>query len=121
MNVTSIGGKVPTPHQAAYNAGKHAATGFSETLAVELAKEGVYVSTVTPPPLDDGAPLHVHFNGRAEEEFEWFARTLTSPRRATDADRAARAVVDAAEYGDGERTVSALSWLTQRAEARRRT
>ena len=29
VNVTSFGGKVPTPHQAAYNAGKFAATGWS--------------------------------------------------------------------------------------------
>lgn len=114
VNVTSIGGKVPTPHQAAYNAGKHAATGWSETLAVELAKENIRVSTITPPPLNDGAPLHVHFNGRAEEEFEWFTRTLTSPARATDTDRTARVVVDAAIHGDADRAVSAMSWLMQR-------
>jgi NAD(P)-dependent dehydrogenase (short-subunit alcohol dehydrogenase family) len=115
VNVTSIGGRVPTPHQAAYNAGKHAATGFSSTLAVELRKDGVRVSTVLPPPLDDGAPLHVHFNGDAEAEFRWFARTLTSPLRATGTERTAAVIVDAAEHGDVERAVSPLSWLTQRA------
>lgn len=83
VNVTSIGGKVPNPHQAAYNAGKFAATGFSATLAAELAKDGVRVSTISPPPLNDGAPLHVHFNGRREREFVWFARALTSPLTAT--------------------------------------
>jgi len=115
VNVTSIGGKVPNPHQAAYAAGKFAATGWSETLAVELAKDGIRVSTVTPPPLNDGAPLHVHFNGNAEEEFLWFARTLTSPWRATDTGRTARVVVSAAEHGDPERAVAPLSWLAQRA------
>lgn len=115
VNVTSIGGKVPTPHQAAYNAAKHAAAGWTETLAVEVAKENIRVSNVTPPPLDNGAPLHVHFNGDRDAEFEWFARTLTSPTRATDADRAARAVVDAAEFGDAQRAVSPQSWLMQRA------
>lgn len=114
VNVTSIGGKVPTPHQAAYVAGKFAATGWSETLATELRKEGIEVSTVTPPPLQDGAPLHAHFNGRAEEEFEWFAKTLTSPMRATSTERAARTVVSAARYGDTERTVSPMSWLSSR-------
>jgi NAD(P)-dependent dehydrogenase (short-subunit alcohol dehydrogenase family) len=115
VNVTSIGGKVPNPHQAAYAAGKFAATGWSETLAVELAKDGIRVSTVTPPPLDDGAPLHVHFNGKAEEEFLWFARMLTSPWTATDTARTARVVVSAAEHGDPERAVAPLSWLSQRA------
>lgn len=115
VNVTSIGGKVPTPHQAAYNTAKYAATGWSETLAVELAKDGIRVSTVTPPPLKDGALMPVHFNGRAEEEFSWFARALTSPLSATDPDRAAWTVVDAAEHGDPQRAVAPLSWLTQRA------
>lgn len=115
VNVTSIGGKVPTPHQAAYAAGKFAATGWSETLGVELRKDGIEVSTVTPPPLNDGAPLHAHFNGQAEDEFVWFARTLTSRVRATSTERAARAIVSAARYGDAERAVSFPSWLASRA------
>ncbi|MFO0889158.1 MAG: SDR family oxidoreductase [Isosphaeraceae bacterium] len=115
VNVTSIGGKVPTPHMAAYNTAKYASTGWSETLAVELAKEGIRVSTVTPPTLKDGALMPVHFNGRAEEELLWFGRSLTSPLRATDPRRAARAVVEAAEYGDPQTAVSPLSWMMQRA------
>ena len=116
VNITSISGKLPTSHQAAYTAGKHAATGWSETLAIELAREGVLVSTLTPPPLRNGAPMHVHFNGHAEEEFLWFTRILTSRLATTTADRAARAVVDAAAHGDRERTISALSWLGARVQ-----
>jgi NAD(P)-dependent dehydrogenase (short-subunit alcohol dehydrogenase family) len=115
VNVTSIGGKLPTPHQAAYTAAKFAATGWSETLAIELRKDGIEVSTVTPPPLHNGAPLHAHFNGRAEEEFLWFARTLTSRWTATETRRAARTIVEAARYGDAERAVSPSSWLASRA------
>lgn len=114
VNITSIGGKVPLPHLAAYAVGKFAATGWSETLAAEVAKDGVYVSTITPPPLDNGAPLTVRFAGRREQEFRWFARMLTAPWSATDTDRVARIVVDAAEYGDRERTASALAWLGAR-------
>src|SRR5687768_8723624 len=77
-NVTSFGGIVPLPHQSAYVAGKYAATGWSRTLAIELRKEGVLVSTITPPPLRDGAPLYVHFNGDVEGEFSWFTWALTS-------------------------------------------
>jgi NAD(P)-dependent dehydrogenase (short-subunit alcohol dehydrogenase family) len=114
VNVTSIGGKVGLPHMAAYAAGKFAVTGFSETLAVELAKEGIYVSTVTPPPLRNGAQLASHFGGQREQEFAWFAWGLSSKLTAIDARRAARAVVDAAEYGDPERAVSPFSWLLAR-------
>ena len=114
VNVTSFGGKFPTPHQAAYAAGKFAATGWSEMLATELRLEGIHVSTVTPPPLRDGAPLHVHFNGRAEEEFVWFTQSLTSRLSATATERAARTVVSAARYGDAERAVSLDCWLATR-------
>jgi hypothetical protein len=113
-NVTSIGGKLPIPHQAAYVAGKYAATGWSQTLRVELAGEGIAVSTVTPPPLRNGAPLHAHFNGRREDELRWFTRTLTSSITAVSARRTARAVVRAIASGQGESAVSFWSWLSAR-------
>ena len=116
VNVTSVAGKIPIPHHAAYVVGKHAATGWSEVLTVELRKDGILVSTITPPPLDDGAPLHAHFNGHEEEEFKWFARGLTSMWSASSTDRAARVVVDAAIHGDRQRTISLGSWLAARAQ-----
>jgi NAD(P)-dependent dehydrogenase (short-subunit alcohol dehydrogenase family) len=116
VNVTSIGGKLPIPHQAAYVAAKHAATGWSETLAIELEQEGISVSTITPPPLRNGAPLHAHYNGRREGEFKWFASALTSPLSAISAERVAQVVVDAIIHGQHERAVSPLSWLGARAQ-----
>ena len=116
VNVTSIAGKIPVPHHAAYVVGKHAATGWSQVLTVELDKDGILVSTITPPPLDDGAPLHAHFNGDEEEEFKWFARGLTSRWSATRTDYAARVIVDAAAHGDRERAISPGSWLAGRAQ-----
>ena len=115
VNVTSIGGKLPIPHQAAYCVGKYATTGWSETLTTELAREGICVSTITPPPIKNGAALNVHFSGRQEDEFKWFTSTLTSPLSTVDAAKTARVVADAARYGDPERAVSALSWLAIRA------
>lgn len=113
-NITSIGGKLPIPHQSAYVAGKYAATGWSQTLAVELSREGIAVSTITPPPLRNGAPLHVHYNGELDGEFRWFARTLTSRWTSRSAERTARVVVDALEHGDAERAVAASSWAMAR-------
>ena len=115
VNVTSIAGKLPIPHQAAYVAAKHATTGWSETLALELEHEGITVSTITPPPLRNGAPLHAHYNGQREAEFKWFASALTSPLSAIDAERVADVVVEAIVYGKHERAVSPLSWLAARA------
>jgi NAD(P)-dependent dehydrogenase (short-subunit alcohol dehydrogenase family) len=113
-NITSFAGKVPVPHQAAYVAAKHATTGWSHTLTLELSRDGIAVTTVTPPPLKDGAPLHVHFGGRVEDEFRWFTRALTSPFSASSAERTARTVVDALEHGDVDRSVTAASWLLSR-------
>jgi NAD(P)-dependent dehydrogenase (short-subunit alcohol dehydrogenase family) len=113
-NVTSFAGKVPVPHQSAYVAAKYAATGWSETLAAELDADGIGVSTITPPPLRNGAPLHVHYNGHVDGEFAWFTRTLTSPWTAASADRTARVVVDALRHADGERAVGWLGWSLAR-------
>lgn len=115
VNITSIGGKVPIPHQAAYVAAKHAATGWSETLGIELEQDGVIVSTITPPPLRNGAPLHAHYNGQREREFKWFASALTSPFAAISAERVAHVVVKAIIHGQHERAVSPLSWVAARA------
>ncbi|PCC73433.1 Short-chain dehydrogenase [Nannocystis exedens] len=116
VNITSVAGKIPIPHHAAYVVGKYAATGWSEVLTVELRKDGILVSTITPPPLANGAPLYTHFNGREEEEFKWFARGLTSRWSASSTDRAARIVVDAAIHGDRQRAISPGSWLAARAQ-----
>jgi NAD(P)-dependent dehydrogenase (short-subunit alcohol dehydrogenase family) len=113
-NITSIGGKLPIPHQVAYVAGKYAATGWSQTLALELSREGIRVSTITPPPLKNGAPLHVHYNGQLDGEFRWFARTLTSRWTAISAQRTASVVVDALRHGDAERAVAPSTWLFTR-------
>jgi len=116
VHVSSIGGKIPVAHMAAYAAAKHALAGWSHTLAVELARDGILVSLVAPPPLRDGAALFSHFFGRAEAEFRWFTLATTAPLLSTRAVRAARAAVDAAEHGDVERTVSAVSWLSARVQ-----
>lgn len=114
-NVTSIGGKVPIPHQSAYSVAKYAATGWSETITTEFTNDGIRVSTITPPPIKNGAALYVHFLGRLEDEFKWFTKTLTSPLTSITADRTARVVMDAVRYGDPERAVSPFSWLAIRA------
>lgn len=113
-NITSFAGKVPIPHQASYVAAKFAATGWSETLGTELAKDGILVSTIAPPPLRNGAPLHVRFKGAAEKEFRWFTRALSSRITASSPDRTAKVVVDALIHGDAERSVSALTWVLTR-------
>jgi NAD(P)-dependent dehydrogenase (short-subunit alcohol dehydrogenase family) len=114
VNVTSVAGKVPIPHNATYVVGKFATTGFSAVCRAELRKYGVFVSTVMPPPLRNGAWMNAGYKGDADEELAWFVRALSSPFVSIDPERAARAVVEAARYGDAETMVSPSSWLQSR-------
>lgn len=50
--VSSLGGRVPIPNEAAYNAAKFALCGFAEGLAVDLAGTGVEVKLILPGPID---------------------------------------------------------------------
>lgn len=114
VNVTSIAGKLPIPHNAAYVVGKFATTGFSAVCAAELRKYGIRVSTVMPPPLRNGAWMNATYKGEAERELEWFVRALSSHAISIDPERAAKAIVNAARYGYAETMVAPSSWLQSR-------
>jgi short-subunit dehydrogenase len=51
INVCSVAGLVPVPDAAAYTASKHAAVGWSRSLAVTAPRDGVRVLTVHPGPV----------------------------------------------------------------------
>jgi NAD(P)-dependent dehydrogenase (short-subunit alcohol dehydrogenase family) len=51
INIASINGKMPSFHGAAYTASKHGLLGFTRTLALEVAKEGVTVNAICPGPV----------------------------------------------------------------------
>lgn len=48
INVSSVGGFIPMPSSATYNATKAYLISFSESLAVELADYGIYVQVLCP-------------------------------------------------------------------------
>ena len=54
LNVASLAGKVPVPHEATYSASKAGLRAFSRALDTELAERGVRVLTVCPGPIDTG-------------------------------------------------------------------
>lgn len=99
VNVASIGGRIGLPHLLPYTTAKFAAVGFSEGLHAEVASDGVSVLTVTPGLMRTGSHLQASFGGRQEDEFAWFALGATLPGISMDAERAARAIVDATERG----------------------
>ena len=54
INVASLAGKIPVPHEATYSASKAGLRAFSRALDVELRERGVRVSVVNPGPVDTG-------------------------------------------------------------------
>lgn len=102
VNITSIGGKVAFPHLLPYTASKFALVGFSEGLRTELAKDGIWVTTVVPNLMRIGSPRNADFKGNHEKEYVWFTLTDSLPGTSISAERAARQVVRACQNGEGE-------------------
>ena len=61
INVSSINGKVPSLHGAAYTASKHGLLGLTKTLALEMAREGITANAICP------GPVHTVMNDRRIE------------------------------------------------------
>jgi short-subunit dehydrogenase len=102
VNITSIGGKVAFPHLLPYTASKFALVGFSEGLRAELAKDGIWVTTVIPNLMRTGSPRNAEFKGNDEREYPWFTITDSLPGASIRAARAASQIVRACQNGEGE-------------------
>ena len=99
------------PHLLPYSASKFALVGWSEGLRAELVRDRVYVTTVIPGLMRTGSPENATFKGRNRLEYAWFSTGDSLPFLSVDVTVAAKAIVDATERGDAERTISAPAQL----------
>ena len=104
VNIASIGGKIAIPHLAPYSASKFALVGLSNALGVELAREGVKVTTVCPGLLRTGSHVQAKFKGQHAKEFDWFATSDNVPGFSVSAPYAAEKIVEACRRGTPELT-----------------
>ncbi|HZJ53235.1 MAG TPA: SDR family oxidoreductase [Myxococcaceae bacterium] len=102
VNISSVGGKVPTPHLLPYVASKFALVGWSEGLHAEVRRDGVVVTTVCPGLMRTGSPRHVAVKGRHEIEYAWFKVLDSLPYFSMSSRAAAREIVSGLELGKPE-------------------
>jgi len=117
VNIASIGGQIAVPHLLPYCASKFALVGFSDGLRSELAKDGIYITTVCPGMMRTGSPRHALFKGQHRAEYAWFSVLGAQPLLSLSADRAARQIVNACRAGRAKITLSLPAKLAVRAEA----
>lgn len=70
LNVASLGGLMPTPHQAAYYASKAYVLSLTEALAHETAGQGVRISVLVP------GPVATLFHARMGTEHSYYLAVL---------------------------------------------
>lgn len=68
VNISSIGGKVPTPYLTAYCTSKFAVTGFTEALQAELKPKGIQVCGIYPNVIASSFLERAVFRGKNEED-----------------------------------------------------
>ncbi|MFI9201138.1 SDR family NAD(P)-dependent oxidoreductase [Streptomyces sp. NPDC053048] len=109
VNISSVGGRIAAPHLLPYVGAKFAAAGLSEGLRAELAAEDISVTTVLPGLMRTGSHTAARFSGRPAKEYAWFAAVAGLPVLSMDAERAARAIVRAAEHRRPELVLTPLA------------
>jgi short-subunit dehydrogenase len=106
VNISSIGGEIGVPHMAPYCASKFALNGWSQSTRAELARHGVYMTTICPGLMRTGSPRNALFKGQHRAEFAWFSLGGAMPLLSMSADRAARQIIRACRYGRARVTLS---------------
>ena len=114
VNVSSIGGKVVSPHMLAYCASKFALTGLSEAMRTELEPSGIIVTTVCPGFIRKGVVDHVILKGQNRKEYAWFSIADSLPLISASTENVARQTIAALRRGDAEVVMPLPTWVTVR-------
>jgi short-subunit dehydrogenase len=112
--IGSLGGVYPAPHSAPYAASKFAVVGLTETLRSELQNNGIYVTTVNPGFVRDGAIANAQFKGNHEAEKSLAVTASNLPLMTIDPRLLAKRIVNALEHGDADLTTPLIPKLQAR-------
>ena len=114
VNISSIGGKIVSPHMVAYCASKFALVGLSNGMRIELAKDGIAVTTVCPGLIHTGVVDHAVMKGQHRQEFAWFSISDSLPLLSASAEQVAHATIAGLKRGDAEVIVPSWVWLVSK-------
>lgn len=114
--ISSIAGRVASPHLISYTSSKFALSGLADGLRTPFRRRGVYVTTVNPGLMRTGSPRNAAFKGDANAEFAWFAPRVGTPLSSIDSGRAARQVVAAMRHGRARLVITAQARLLHLAD-----
>lgn len=106
INISSIGGKIAVPHLAPYCASKFALSGLSSAMRVELAKDGIVVTSIYPGLMRTGSHVNAEFKGQNEKEYALFSLSNAFPLSSINAERAASQILEASRRGEAEAIIS---------------
>jgi NAD(P)-dependent dehydrogenase (short-subunit alcohol dehydrogenase family) len=112
VNISSIGGKVASPHMIAYCASKFALVGLSEGMRTELAKDEIAVTTVCPGFIRTGVVDHAIMKGQNRKEFAWFSIGDSLPLVSASAEKVAHATIAGLRRGAAEVIVPLPTWFS---------
>jgi short-subunit dehydrogenase len=112
VNISSVGGKVASPHMVGYCASKFALVGLSQGMRTELAKDGIIVTTVCPGFIRTGVVDHAVIKGQHRKEFVWFSISDSLPLISASAEKVARATIAGLRRGATEVIVPLPTWLS---------
>lgn len=117
VNVSSIGGRLSTPHLVPYSVAKAALLSFSQGLAAEERRHGIRVLTVVPGFIRTGSETRATYVGDPDKERGWFELGGRLPVLSTSPDRAARRIVKAVGEGRRELLLTPLAHVVGRLAA----
>ncbi|MBD2196830.1 MULTISPECIES: SDR family NAD(P)-dependent oxidoreductase [Calothrix] len=112
VNISSIGGKLASPHMVGYCASKFALVGLSEGMRTELALDGIAVTTVCPGFIRTGVVDHAVIKGQHRKEFAWFSIGDSLPLISASAEKVARATIAGLRRGATEVIVPLPTWFS---------
>ena len=116
VNIVSIAGEISMPHLMPYNCAKSAVLGFSRSLRIETARDGIKVTSVLPGLMRTGSILGVSAKGNARVEGAMFGVMGSLPGLTLRAEDAARRIVNAVRLGESEIVVGAPYGLLARVQ-----